>query len=305
MLLLSVRVFVAGAGESNAAAAQQADTACGSEGCGARRGAASLLCRNAAFHTSGLLADATAPAAQETAHAVPGIAEAPREACRAAEGVALGREPAGMSSSAESGPPGAAAPVASAGGGPRCQVCLAHQYVSPSSARACGTGKLCIAVLSCGRLAGWMHVLECRVTSLRTTRCKSRWPAQAPEYSIRAGGELPARAGGPEHALRKAPHLLNAVLPFPTPLDLPWHAQVESCRRELAGLSAYHQKCRICEVHLKAPCFERAGLPQRFCQRCGRCHELGAFQGAKRSCREQLAKHNARCAASLNLWGRP
>jgi hypothetical protein len=72
--------------------------------------------------------------------------------------------------------------------------------------------------------------------------------------------------------------------------------QVESCRRELAGLSAYHQKCRICEVHLKAPSFERAGLLQRFCQRCGRCHELGAFEGAKRSCRAQLAKHNARCA---------
>lgn len=90
-------------------------------------------------------------------------------------------------------------------------------------------------------------------------------------------------------------------MPFPTPHDPPLHTQVESCRRELAGLSAYHQKCRICEVHLKAPCFERAGLPQRFCQRCGRCHELGAFQGAKRSCREQLAKHNARCAAWLNL----
>ncbi|KAK9830956.1 hypothetical protein WJX81_002698 [Elliptochloris bilobata] len=70
--------------------------------------------------------------------------------------------------------------------------------------------------------------------------------------------------------------------------------QVESCRRELAGLSAYHQKCRICEVHLKAPSLERMGLLQRFCQRCGRCHELGAFEAARRSCREQLAKHNAR-----------
>ena len=33
---------------------------------------------------------------------------------------------------------------------------------------------------------------------------------------------------------------------------------------------------------------------QRFCQRCGRCHELSAFDGDRRSCREQLARHNAR-----------
>jgi hypothetical protein len=75
--------------------------------------------------------------------------------------------------------------------------------------------------------------------------------------------------------------------------------QVEDCRRELSDLSAYHQKCRICDVHIKAPSFMRAGLKQRFCQRCGRCHELDAFDGSKRSCIAQLAKHNARCAASL------
>jgi len=28
--------------------------------------------------------------------------------------------------------------------------------------------------------------------------------------------------------------------------------------------------------------------------RCGRCHELDAFQGDRRSCKDQLAKHNAR-----------
>lgn len=38
----------------------------------------------------------------------------------------------------------------------------------------------------------------------------------------------------------------------------------------------------------------RAGIVQRFCQQCGRCHPLDAFQGQKRSCIEQLAKHNAR-----------
>lgn len=71
--------------------------------------------------------------------------------------------------------------------------------------------------------------------------------------------------------------------------------QVEDCGRDLSGLSTYYQRCRICEVHIKEPQFLRAGKLQRFCQQCGRCHELTAFQGAKRSCREQLAKHNARC----------
>ena len=81
-----------------------------------------------------------------------------------------------------------------------------------------------------------------------------------------------------------------------TLLDPALHAQVESCRRELAGLSAQRQKLRICEVHFTALSFECAGLLQRFCQRCERCHELGAFDGAKRSCRVQRAKYNARCA---------
>lgn len=75
--------------------------------------------------------------------------------------------------------------------------------------------------------------------------------------------------------------------------------QVEGCNRELSDLSAYHQKCRICDIHIKAPSFMRAGLKQRFCQRCGRCHELDAFEGSKRSCIAQLAKHNARCAAAV------
>ena len=122
---------------------------------------------------------------------------------------------------------------------------------------------------------------------------KSQILGKSDPRSACAGPELPARARGPEHA--SLPKRCVCGYSRNRPADLRVRAQVESCRRELAGLSAYHQKCRICEVHLKAPCFERAGLPQRFCQRCGRCHELGAFQGAKRSCREQLAKHNARC----------
>eukprot|EP00884_Botryococcus_braunii_P004576 jgi/Botrbrau1/14119/Bobra.182_3s0062.1 len=70
--------------------------------------------------------------------------------------------------------------------------------------------------------------------------------------------------------------------------------QVKDCGRSLAPLTMYHQRSRICEVHLKLPSFMRAGKQQRFCQQCGRCHELAAFEGTKRSCRVQLNKHNAR-----------
>lgn len=108
--------------------------------------------------------------------------------------------------------------------------------------------------------------------------------------------------------------------------------QVEGCGRVLTSLSIYHQRCHICEVisslcpkrgqstffmsllcrssiiqvlsssvrciaaqvHIKMPAFQREGKLQRFCQRCGRCHEIERFEGSRRSCREQLAKHNAR-----------
>lgn len=71
--------------------------------------------------------------------------------------------------------------------------------------------------------------------------------------------------------------------------------QVEDCGRDLGGLTTYHQRCRICEVHIKLPSFVRHGTMQRFCQQCGRCHQLAAFDSGKRSCRAQLVKHNARC----------
>ena len=45
---------------------------------------------------------------------------------------------------------------------------------------------------------------------------------------------------------------------------------MEGCGKDLGGLSTYHQRCRICEVHIKEPRFLRAGLVQRFCQQCGR-----------------------------------
>ena len=38
----------------------------------------------------------------------------------------------------------------------------------------------------------------------------------------------------------------------------------------------------------------REGKRQRFCQQCGRFHDVTSFDGDKRSCRARLQRHNAR-----------
>lgn len=70
--------------------------------------------------------------------------------------------------------------------------------------------------------------------------------------------------------------------------------QVPGCGKDLTGLKEYHQRYRICEVHIKLPQVMKEGKLQRFCQQCGRFHDLNAFDGNRKSCREQLSKHNAR-----------
>ncbi|KAL4433100.1 hypothetical protein ABPG77_006527 [Micractinium sp. CCAP 211/92] len=59
-------------------------------------------------------------------------------------------------------------------------------------------------------------------------------------------------------------------------------------------MSATAKRYRICRQHSTAPVIEWDGVQQRFCQQCGCFHELHAFQGDQRSCREQLAYHAAR-----------
>lgn len=70
--------------------------------------------------------------------------------------------------------------------------------------------------------------------------------------------------------------------------------QVPGCGKLLDGLKDYHQRYRICEVHIKLPQVMKDGRLQRFCQQCGRFHDLSAFDGNRKSCRDQLSKHNAR-----------
>ena len=79
--------------------------------------------------------------------------------------------------------------------------------------------------------------------------------------------------------------------------------QVEDCTRDVCELSTYHFRYRICNVHIRLPAFMRQGKLQRFCQQCGRCHELSEFEGNQRSCRAQLDRHNARYRPDvLGMW---
>ncbi|KAK9807981.1 hypothetical protein WJX73_010366 [Symbiochloris irregularis] len=70
--------------------------------------------------------------------------------------------------------------------------------------------------------------------------------------------------------------------------------QVATCETDLTPLKEYHQRYKICEFHLKVHSIVREGKRQRFCQQCGRFHDLTEFDGDKRSCRARLQRHNAR-----------
>lgn len=56
----------------------------------------------------------------------------------------------------------------------------------------------------------------------------------------------------------------------------------------------FHQRYHICPTHLMAEEVLRKGTLQRFCQQCGRFHDLDLFAPGMRSCRQQLARHAER-----------
>ena len=58
--------------------------------------------------------------------------------------------------------------------------------------------------------------------------------------------------------------------------------QVSGCNKDLSHAKVYYQRYRICEEHLKLSSLLKDGIPQRFCQQCGRFHILSDFDGSKR-----------------------
>ena len=59
-------------------------------------------------------------------------------------------------------------------------------------------------------------------------------------------------------------------------------------------MKEYHARYKICEQHLRASLVINRGREQRFCQQCGKFHNIEEFDGDKRSCRARLEKHNVR-----------
>jgi hypothetical protein len=99
----------------------------------------------------------------------------------------------------------------------------------------------------------------------------------------------------------KSPEAKSENLPILTSLsgertDVEGRAlcNVENCDAVLSEERYYYQRYKICRKHLRSSKLVVDGQPQRFCQQCGRFHDLAAFDGEKRNCRFRLEKHNSR-----------
>eukprot|EP00803_Ostreobium_quekettii_P003346 evm.model.scf_362EXC.15 EVM.evm.TU.scf_362EXC.15 scf_362EXC:83727-89051(+) len=64
----------------------------------------------------------------------------------------------------------------------------------------------------------------------------------------------------------------------------PLVCQVQGCNRDLSTEKKYYKRYRVCMDHLKMQAICVDGNLQRFCQQCGRFHDLDNFDGDKRYC---------------------
>ncbi|GLT45822.1 hypothetical protein SLA2020_196260 [Shorea laevis] len=70
-----------------------------------------------------------------------------------------------------------------------------------------------------------------------------------------------------------------------------------SCRADFCtrtGAKPFFRRHNVCEAHAIASVVIVDGTEQRFCQQCGRFHELLEFDEGLRSCRKSLAWQNVR-----------
>ncbi|KAL4423948.1 hypothetical protein ABPG75_001249 [Micractinium tetrahymenae] len=104
-------------------------------------------------------------------------------------------------------------------------------------------------------------------------------PSEAPAKGVAAA----AAAAAPPVKRRPGRQKRTSVL-----------CQVPGCNEELVDAKKYYRRYRICAAHCAMPCMMIEGRRQRFCQQCGRFHDIGEFEGAKRSCKRKLKRHNER-----------
>ena len=129
-----------------------------------------------------------------------------------------------------------------------------------------------------------------RVTFL----CEDQHPVSGAPLAASPSHQQQAQACGPP-LVACVSRLFPHQCPGPRPPAAPSPAlQVDGCTQEVGGHKDYHARYKICETHLKAAVVQKDGLPNRFCQQCGKFQPVEDFDGDKRSCRARLDKHNAR-----------
>ncbi|KAJ1428826.1 SBP domain [Sesbania bispinosa] len=70
--------------------------------------------------------------------------------------------------------------------------------------------------------------------------------------------------------------------------------QVPGCEVDITELKGYHRRHRVCLRCANASTVLLHDEPKRYCQQCGKFHDLSDFDEGKRSCRRKLERHNNR-----------
>jgi hypothetical protein len=111
-----------------------------------------------------------------------------------------------------------------------------------------------------------------------------------------------ADAGGEDEAPPATPANVPVLLldgdHFQQKRNLPLRCLIAGCASAQVEHTRYFRRYRICRAHMKSEAILVDGVAQRFCQQCGRFQPLAEFAGARRNCREQLRRLNARRAGA-------
>eukprot|EP00951_Prasinocladus_malaysianus_P034560 scaffold349463_cov45-Prasinocladus_malaysianus.AAC.1 len=87
----------------------------------------------------------------------------------------------------------------------------------------------------------------------------------------------------------------------PSPLlDVGRRCQVDGCDIVLLEERRRNYEVRTCSKHQREEAVLFDGVSSRFCQQCVKFHNVEAFDGKKRSCRERLTRHNEQYAIATD-----
>ena len=78
----------------------------------------------------------------------------------------------------------------------------------------------------------------------------------------------------------------------------------DDCRADISNLKEYYRRRKLCDGCINKDVIQSAGKLMRFCQQCSKVHDIEAFDGSMRSCREKLQMHRIRARRTFALKGR-